>query len=840
MEARTRLWVELGLISGVSYLWLVQINNSVGWWQILTIWSMFFFLSLFSASRKLPTIGLLLTATIACLGWLMVSRIDPQLGLLQWRGLMLGLFVYFIAILLPWDPLKYTYLYGITIFLLLLGTWIFGDEVGGAKAWLSIAGLRFQPIELARIFLLLFLAGFLEDNHRLLSLNAGTPKLRYWGPALVLMAGVFSLLAIQRDLGPALLFYLLFITLVLYRCYSRSALVIYLLSTVTGLGAAWVLFPHFQNRISIWIDPWRDPNNLGFQVIQGLFAVSAGGFFGKGLGLGTGDSIPAAHTDYIFALICEELGLLGAGAVLVFYLGLLYYGLKIAKQQTGKRQLFALGIVLLWGYQIFIVVGGILRIIPLSGMTLPFLSYGGTSLVVNLFLLGMLTKMGAVNGQAIANKGLKKMLMIMIGLFVFLGGMLTYWQMLRLDLNTHVNNPRTYAMYSQPRGNIYDRNGELLANGNRAYDVPVGLGQTIGYFHIRYGMSGLEQVYNSQLVNQQDLHLTIDLRLQKEIAALMAGYVGAAVVMVPQTGEVLAVHSAPGIDNNRLELNWDEYKNNPDSPFYNRALMGLYPPGSAIKPLLLAAAYQENATSPDTIWKDSGRIIFSGQEIRNYNGQSYGDISTHNALVYSANTVFAQLAVELKEQMIDYYQRFGLGKRPDFQLPVSSGNIGSVQLNALGWGHLGIGQGELLVTPLQMATAIGTIANNGVRVRPYLVSRLSGNIFTRRVTRQHQETQVITQRVAAQVRAAMVDAVNYGTAWRTQLPGIEIAGKTGTAENPSGEAHSWFVGFGSHSNSSVVVVVVIEHGGSGGGLATSIAREIFNTALNELDEKVIP
>ncbi len=394
MNVRISQWIELGLWWAACFFWLMYFDREVSWWQPMSLWLLFYGLYRFISRDRAPANGLLLVATLAAIGWLFMARLSSSLVVEYWQSHMIAGGVFAVAYTINWSRCPYKYLYGTLTLLLLLITGVFGTEVSGARAWLSVGALRFQPIEIARVFLLLFLAGFFFDNHQLLQANKGWPILRYWGPIFVLMTGVLVFLAVQRDLGPALLFYCVFITLSLYTAFSWYSVGLYVLASGFGVVFAWFEFGHFRQRIWIWLDPWVHQHHAGYQVLQGLFSLNAGGLFGTGLTFGAGALIPAVHTDYIFALIGEEFGLLGASMVLLLYFMLLFWGLTIAKHQDGQDQLLAVGIVALWGFQVFLVVAGNLKILPLTGMTLPFLSYGGSSQIANMWLLGILISLG--------------------------------------------------------------------------------------------------------------------------------------------------------------------------------------------------------------------------------------------------------------------------------------------------------------------------------------------------------------------------------------------------------------------------------------------------------------
>ncbi len=846
MGRKTRILFELGLFFLICYLSLLSRVASSNWWQLLSFWTILIVMVWLTERRGFSSIGLLLASIIAMLGWLFVVRINNGLAFSHWRGMLLGSLAYLVALIINWHRFKYKYTSATLGLLLLSITWFFGDLSYGAKAWLSLAQIRFQPIEVVRLFLLLFLADYFNEHYLLLSSYKPGQPLRYWGPLLIFMILLFILLALQKDLGPALLFYMLFVTLALYAYFNWRLVFVYFSTTLVGIGLSWLCFTHFRLRISAWINPWIDPYGQGYQIIKGLLTINNGGLVGAGLGCGSGVSIPAIHTDYIFALICEELGFIGATLILALYFCLIYFGLEVSRNLAQTSQILAMSIVLLWGYQVFIVIGGLLKIIPLSGMTLPFLSFGGTSFVANMGLLGILTRLTGRDVKAKPapkniNPRLNKIFYLITSLFLILWGFLGYWQRPTINLANHPLNPKINAAFKGVRGNILDRNGEILAETQleagvyvRKYRGPSSLSHIIGYFHQRFGVTGLEQIYNRQLSNKQDIKLTIDVGLQSTVEEIISDYTGAAIVLQPKTGQVLAACSSPAIDNNSLDLQWEQYLDNPASPFFNRWLSGGYPPGSTVKPLVLAAAYQVGLTSADSIWNDLGQIEFDNRVISNFNQSIYGEITSEQALIHSSNVVFAQLAVGLNKRLLSFYRDFGLGQTIDFELANNQGNLPPAQQGAFGWAQLGIGQGPLLVTPLQMACAIGVIANQGVGMEPYIVQSISGNWFQRFTTQPRERNRVISKENAYLVRTAMVGAVIKGTGKAAMTEDVLVGGKTGTAETSRGSAHAWFVGFAPANNPKAVVAVIIEHGGIGGGIAAQIGGEILASALNNI------
>ena len=285
---------------------------------------------------------------------------------------------------------------------LLLLTFLFGHDVNGARLSLTIGPISGQPSELLKVILVVFLAGYLSENRRLLveeSTRLGPfrlPPVPYLAPMVAMWTIALGIVIVQRDLGAALLFFAVFL-LLLYVSTARSSFVVLgLVAFVLGAAALYFLFGHVRTRIDIWLDPFADSTGVGYQVVQALHAFARGGLIGTGLGAGLPTiagrpPIPALHTDFPFAALGEELGLVGILAILGLYLVLVERGLRIAAAAHDEfRAILAAGLSLVIGVQAFIIAGGNLKLIPLTGITLPFVSYGGSSLLANALIVGLL------------------------------------------------------------------------------------------------------------------------------------------------------------------------------------------------------------------------------------------------------------------------------------------------------------------------------------------------------------------------------------------------------------------------------------------------------------------
>jgi cell division protein FtsW (lipid II flippase) len=341
--------------------------------------------------------GLLLpvTQTLVGLGLVELYRLQPAGMVRQATWALLGLGGVWVAYSAAHavDRLsRYRYLYALGALVLLGSTLVFGVERGGSRQWLDLGFASFQPSEVVKVCLVLFLASYLAEHHRLLVLRPPQEvERRILLPVAAVLGTSLLLLAVQRDLGGALLY----LSIVLGMVYVGIGRVEYVvagaLAFAAGAGVCAALFPHVRVRLEVWVDPWRDLAGSGYQVGQALFALASGGLAGTGLGLGDPELIPAVHTDLIFAAIGEELGYAGALAVILLYMILVVRGFRVAlRARRAFSQLVAAGVSLVLGVQALLILGGSVRLIPLTGIPMPFVSYGGSAMVSNFVLLGLL------------------------------------------------------------------------------------------------------------------------------------------------------------------------------------------------------------------------------------------------------------------------------------------------------------------------------------------------------------------------------------------------------------------------------------------------------------------
>ena len=335
-------------------------------------------------------------ALLAAIGVTMIYRLDPDNAFRQGLWVVIGVALFaavLVALRRDYRVLEsYKYLFGLGAVLLLVlpALPVIGHEVRGARIWVQIGPLNFQPGEFAKLLLIVFLAGYLREKREVLA----QARLKDLGPLLLIWGGAMAVLAHSGDLGQALLYFGVFLGM-LYVATGRALFVgVGLALFVAGAYAMYQVVPRVGVRVGAWLDPWGDQEGAGYQVIQSLFSIANGGFVGTGFGRGTftnvggGTLIPDVHTDFIYSALAQELGLVGSSALLLVFMLFVMRGFRTALLAgDGFSKLLAAGLTFGFALQTFIIVGGILRLIPLTGITLPFVSYGGSSVVANFVLL---------------------------------------------------------------------------------------------------------------------------------------------------------------------------------------------------------------------------------------------------------------------------------------------------------------------------------------------------------------------------------------------------------------------------------------------------------------------
>ena len=454
------------------------------------------------------------------------------------------------------------------------------------------------------------------------------------------------------------------------------------------------------------------------------------------------------------------------------------------------------------------------------------------------------------------NKRIIRVLVVVCLMFLSLVTYLLYFNM--FEAEKVANNPYNKRQWEDEkfvkRGNIYDRDGVLLAETvvdgeSRTRRYPKGrlYSHVIGYYSRTYGKSQLEMSYDKELLGQgdisisfnelrsgYDLNLTIDDDLQSYAYKQLSNRNGAVVAIEPSTGKILAMVSYPDFepDAESLEKNWNAIVEREDSPLLARATQGLYAPGSTYKIVTAAAAYETGRTNE--VFQDTGKFEQGGLSVENYGGKAYGEIDLKRGFEVSSNFVFCTLGYEMgTEKVMEEAEKFGINKSFDFDVVLSESRIQYKKMNTEDAALVSIGQGQLLMTPLHVAMLGAAIANNGKMMKPYLVDSItSASGLTLGTTKPTVLYDAVSADCAEYIDGLMRGVVANGTGTSSQISGVTVAGKTGTAENETERDHAWFVGYAPAENPQIAVAVLLEYDGNAGGAAAGpIAKNVIKRYL---------
>ncbi len=425
-----------------------------------------------------------------------------------------------------------------------------------------------------------------------------------------------------------------------------------------------------------------------------------------------------------------------------------------------------------------------------------------------------------------------------------------------------LQNPRNRENILK-RGRILSRDGKLIAyttkKGKRVYPQGEAFEPLVGYVSEKYGKSGLEKYLDKYLKSGkansfwdyvmrikprgEDVYLTIDESLQKLAYESLKNKKGAVVILNPKNGEVLALASSPSFDVKSLNSKWNQYAKSSSSPFILRPVQGIYPPGSVFKLFTYATALEENVITPYEHFHCNGdfpiKYSLGTYHVKDAGGIAHGDITSLQALAYSCNVTFARIGLEIgADTFYEYANKFGITNPPEFVIPIAKPSFPSkdeLKRKTL-LAQSAFGQGNIALAPIQVALITSAFANNGEICYPHLIkARYNGNKMVYQCKKQVWKTP-IDKDTAQKVKEAMVSVVEYGTGRRAKIEGVKVAGKTGSAENSSGNTHAWFTCFAPANNPKFLVVVIVENGGAGGRVASPIARKILLKALNLIND----
>lgn len=820
-------------------------------WLGVAAWGVFVWLGHTQLNKRLPERDeFIFPLAVLLSGWgmLTVWRLLPEYGLRQAAWLVGGLALLILGLRLPTDlrflyRFKYVWLSAgllITAATLFLGTNPMG---AGPELWLGCCGVYMQPSEILKLLLIVYLAAYFADR-----LRKGQEKTRQWlallAPTLMLTAVAMLLLVFQRDLGTASIFLILYATLLYLATGEKWVAPFTGLILAVGAVVGYAVFDVVHLRVEAWLNPWIDPTGRSYQIVQSLMAIASGGVFGRGPGMGSPGLVPVAHSDFIYAAMAEEIGLVGALALLLMVGLLVNRGIRAAlNAPTAFQRYLAAGITCHLGAQSILIIGGNLRLLPLTGVTLPLVSYGGSSLVTSLLevlLLLLISTPGKPQSVQVFNPTPFKHLagLLLVGLAA--AGVVTgWWGVWRgPDLVGRSDNVRRsindrYVL----RGSILSQDGSALSYSHgeagdyqRSYSYPA-LGAILGYTDATYGQAGLEASlddylrglrgnaqltvwWNHLLYGQPpaglDVRLTLNMSLQKRADELLAEHKGAIVLLNAQSGEILAMASHPSFDANHLAENWETLINDQEAPLVNRASLGLYPTGSALGGLLLEGqADLSTLPSATTV-----NIRDCAVEPREYTWGAMLGSGCSTAVEALGN----RLGVEGVELLLD---NAGFYSAPVLHIESTASTHEQEWSNA-GKAVLGLPDavsGErLLVSPLQMALAAASLSNGGTRPAPRLAVAVntpqSGWVI---LPPLNQPVKVTSPEAAEQ--ASLMLAIAGMPAWQLSAQ----------AEDVEGNAFSWYLTGTQLSwpGAPLSLVVLLEEANA------DLAREIGEVLLSQ-------
>lgn len=813
------------------------------------------------------------------IGIVALTRLDFDKAVKQFVIVMvsfiLGAFIPFVIRKIKKIP-DHPVIYAGAGILLLVMVLLVGTYVNGSKLAFNILGLSFQASEFVKILFVIFLAGALNKSIKIKNLLLIT---------LSAAAHVF-LLAATRDLGAALIFFTVFVLLVFVATRNYLYLSAGLLTGIIASIVSYNTFRHVRVRVQAFLDPFSVIDNEGYQITQSLFAISSGNWFGLGIYEGTPETIPYVETDFIFSAITEEMGVIFAICSILICLSCFIMFINIGIQFRNRFYRFsAYGLGFTYIFQVLLTVGGGTKFLPLTGVTLPFVSYGGSSVMATVFsffiIEGMYISKGILK-EGDANftdtdtiKKENKIVLALMYVFVALFASLCIYLCIYVARNekkliNNSYNPRQEVLIQQnTRGNIYSRDNEILAttivrdNKDEVRYYPYGnvFSHVVGY--AINGKSGIEGQANYYLINSnqplkekvvKDLKgekylgdsviTTLDVNLQRTAYLALGDYSGAVVVSNPKTGEILAIVSKPDFNPNELEDIWDDLINDNDSTILlNRATQGLYPPGSTFKIVTLLEYIKENPKNyNDYSFDCSGVLHVDGGSVSCFNHDVHGHIDLQRSLAISCNSSFGNLGLTLNRSS---FQRTLNQLLFNEKLPLAmsysqSSCIVNDSMSELEMVRTSFGQGDTLVTPIHMNMITQSVANDGLLMKPFLVDKVVNcNGAVVEDFRPDEYKSLFSKGDAQILTEMMTDVVESGTGTKLKNDKYTVAGKTGSAEysDSTQNTHSWFTGFAPVEDPEICVTIILEDAGTSGLYAVPMAKTIFDAYFTNISEE---
>lgn len=801
-------------------------------------------------------------AMLLSVGFVILTRLSFDKSVKQFTIVIISMVV---ALIIPsiMKHMKFIYcckwLYAIAGIGILTVVLVSGSITNGSKLSFSIMGVSFQPSEFVKILFVIFIAILLSE----------TDSIKQIFISAILAAIHVLILAASKDLGSALIFFVTYFAMLYVVTAKKRYLLLGVFSGAIASYVAYTLFSHVRVRVAAWIDPWSDIGAKGYQITQSLFAIGTGGWLGMGLGSGTPESIPYVEQDFIFAAICEEYGVIFGICIVAICVSLFWEMIQTAKQcEENFYKFTAYGIAVVYISQLFLAIGGNTKFIPLTGVTLPFVSYGGSSILSSMIMIGMIQGFSVYSDLYMTEEYPEarnvQMNIIGGGFSVLFAGIAVYishyvyFDSVQVINNTY-NTKRQEILASETiRGDILASDGTVLATTIKTDDEELRyypyaniFSHVIGYD--TKGKMGVEQSANIYLVSsnvslnsklQDDLsdekhmgntvYTTFDPLLQQAAYEALGIYDGAVVVTEPSTGKILAMVSKPDFDPNEISDIWDSLiEDKTSSVLLNRATQGLYPPGSTFKIITALGYIRQNPVSYKNYrYTCTGSFSDGSDKIRCYHGTNHGNIDFTLSFAKSCNSSFANIGLSLNKASFEELLNqllFNVELPVDFtakksQVSYSFDSPSSQIMQTV------IGQGTTQMTPLHLAMITSMIANNGEMMTPYMIDHIeNANGTTLKTYTPESLGQIITQEEADTLTQLMVAVVEEGTGTRLKGQSYKVAGKTGSAEyNNQADSHAWFTGFTYDTDNPIQITVIMEEGGSGGEYAAPVVRRILD------------
>ncbi len=785
--------------------------------------------------------SLLLPAAFLLTGWGMLSiwRLSILFGVRQTLWYIISVFLAY-GFLRAEDALdvlrKYKYVILTIGLILTVLTFFFGTYPGGSgpNLWLGFHGVYFQPSEPLKLILIIYLAAFFADKY-FLKFNLLQTIL----PSLILFLSALFILVGQRDLGTSLIFIVIYIGM-LYIIFGKKR--------VLGIGAlvvalagviGYIFIDLIRIRIQAWMLPWSDPQAGSYQIIQAIIAIAAGGVFGSGIGIGYPGLVPVPHSDFIYSSMVEESGLVGSIASIALFTLLMFRSIQAAIKTNNKFYRFlASGIGIYLTFQTFLIIGGNIRLLPLTGVTLPLLSYGGSSLVTSMLAIIMLVKISDSRNDLVSDPQdllpFRNLALLCSAGLLMLALVTGWWAVVRSnDLQLRKDNTRNLiaARYVK-RGSILDRSGEEIttisgAVGNYTYRILYpSMSNTIGYYDYTYGITNLENQYNEYLSGEKgysnfdlwsnfllynqplpgrDIKLTVDLPTQKVLDAMLEDTPGAAVVMNANTGEILALSSQPSFDANSIANNLETLKNDPSSPMLNRVSQAAYPFEELLTPFLISE--NEALLQTDYI-KNAGNlsaVCAIGEDQPKLWSQAISSGCRSALRLAAADQDGHAISALIGKYGLNKLFKLGLPENPEQNLDSSAG-----------WQSLVFGQNRFRASPLQVAYAFSLFSNEGSQPTPYILSAINTQQDGWVNVGQTEAPQVIAPETAENISRLLVS---------TEISGWELSSRS---QDENGN-YSWYVaGTPSNWTGTPIILVIVQENWNAESLRDT-GRQIYNT-----------